>query len=273
MINKPKISAISPCFRMKKYIKTFLEELPKQECFDILEIVLDHNEPEEEELSLVKEFQEKYPGKIKHIITNPVWPIGRSMNECIKQSNGDFLTIWNIDDLRTKNSISSQYKTFLDNETVDVVHGNFLITNIFGKKEGRFVNHSKYCFPNQEYYRSMILGPFFMFRKNLVEKIGFFDEQLKSGADYDYAIRLAKASRDIKCSSEILGYYLDEGKGASTNGDGRQPTERTVVELRYNLEDKIDKTYLSRIKNYKINEVCEFGIWRKIVENNSINTI
>jgi len=31
----------------------------------------------------------------------------------------------------------------------------------------------------------MILGPFFMFRKSIIEKSGVFDEQLIQGADYD----------------------------------------------------------------------------------------
>ena len=85
----------------------------------------------------------------------------------------------------------------------------------------------------------MILGPFFMWRKSINQ---YFDEQLRSGADMCFAIRLAINSK-IGMTSDILGYYLDEGKGASTNGDGRQPLERTVLENRYGILDKIDHTY------------------------------
>jgi hypothetical protein len=38
------------------YLKKFLDELPKQTYFENIEIVLDHNEPEPEEIEWVKEF-------------------------------------------------------------------------------------------------------------------------------------------------------------------------------------------------------------------------
>jgi len=62
------VSSITPCFRMKKYLKLFLEELPNQTMFEQLEIVIDHNEPDEEEIAWIKDFQKKYPGRIKQII-------------------------------------------------------------------------------------------------------------------------------------------------------------------------------------------------------------
>ena len=33
-----------------------------------------------------------------------------------------------------------------------------------------------------------------------------------------------------------LGYYLNEGLGQSTKQDSKQPVERTVIELRYNIK-------------------------------------
>ena len=35
--------------------------------------------------------------------------------------------------------------------------------------------------------------------------------------------------------SDILGYYLNEGQAQSTKPNSKQPIERTVVELRYNV--------------------------------------
>ena len=45
--------------------------------------------------------------------------------------------------------------------------------------------------------------------------------------------------------NEILGAYLDEGKGASTRPDNKQPLERTVIEMRYGISDKIDQRYVA----------------------------
>lgn len=246
-----KVSTITPCFKMEKYLKLFLDRLPRQTVFENLEVVLDHNEPTEQELVWVKEFQQKYPGHLKHIVVNPVEPIGNSMNRCIQESSGDFLTIWNVDDLRTDDSIEKQLALLELDSECDIANGSFIITREFGSEHGEIVDHSKYG--KDEYLRSMILGPFFMFKKDLLIKSGLFDEQLKSGADFDFAIRLAANSKNIGYSDGILGFYLNEGKGASTNGDGKQPTERTVIELRYGILDKIDLGFVHKaMRNYDI---------------------
>jgi len=248
-MKKPIVSTITPCYRMDKYLPKFLELLPNQTYFDKMEVVLDHNEPTKEEVQLVKQFQKKYPGRLKHIIVKKVDPIGVSMNRCIKKSSGDFLTIWNVDDLRTDDSIEMQTKVLLANKKIDIVYGDYLIVNNFGKFSGKKVYHKKY--KESELTRSMILGPFFMFRKELCKKAGLFDEQLKSGADFDFAIRLAFNGVAEKLKN-ISGYYLNEGLGASTRPGSLQALERTVIELRYGIYDKIDYSYLPKAIRYNV---------------------
>lgn len=251
------ISTITSCYKMKKYLLPFLNNLPRQEAFDRLQVVIDHNEPDEEEVSWIEQFNKKYPGKIKHSIKEKVVPYGFSVNECIRNADGDYMTIWNIDDSRTFDSISSQAQILDTDDRTDIVNGSFIITNQFDLKWGKLVDHSHH--PRSEYLRSMILGPFFMFRKNLTEKCGLFDEQLKSGADFDFAIRAAHNADKIGYSRSILGYYLDEGKGLSTRGDGLQETERTVIELRYGILDKVDQRFVEAASKYDIKNIEILG--------------
>ncbi len=250
-----KVSTITPCFKMKAYLKDFLEDLPNQTYFDNLEVILDHNEPDEEELVWVKEFNNKYPGKIKHIVINKVDPIGVSMNRCIRESTGDLLTIWNVDDLRTPDSIESQVESIIKDNS-DVCIGDYYIVRKFKSKFGKLIKHRK--IDKSEFKRSMVLGPFFMFKKELCEKIGYFDEQLKSGADFDLAIRIGYHAK-ISISDEILGYYLNEGKGASTRPNSKQLTERTVIELRYGIFDKINLHQIPHTVNYDIPHIISFN--------------
>lgn len=233
----PRISTITPCFRMKPYLKLFLEELPRQTIFNQIEIVLDHNEPDEEELAWVREFQEKHPGRLKHIIVNPVEPIGASMNRCIREASAPLLSIWNVDDLRTDNSLELMVQTF--DAGADIVYGNFEVVRKFGLKKGALTDFSQYASKPEEFTRSMILGPYMAFRKSLIEKAGYFDEQMRSGADFDLAVRLAFHGKPMMAQG-LLGYYLNEGKGASTRPDSKQALDRTAIELRYGIYDKID---------------------------------
>lgn len=248
--NKTMISTITPCYKMKRFLPDFLSNLPKQKAFDRIQVVLDHNEPDQEEISWVEDFNKSFPGKIKHIIKEKVVPIGKSMNDCIDAADGDYLTIWNIDDERTDNSLKQQIDIMDRNQLVDIVHGSFIMTGKFGIHYGKLIESCG--FNRTEYLRSMILGPFFAFRKNIILKCGYFDEQLKSGADFDFAIRAAKHAREISYTKFPLGYYLNEGNGLSTRGDGLQETERTVIEMRYGIFDKIDHRFIERSKKYDI---------------------
>ena len=224
-----KVSTITPCYNMSKYMKGFLDNLSTQTHKD-LEIVLDHNDPSDEEVKLVEEYNEEYDN-ILHIKVEGVDPIGTSMNRCIEYATGDYLCIWNVDDLRTPDSIEVMAKALDENPDVDFVYGNYVIVPRFGGTEGQYVDETG---REDELKTGMILGPYFMFRKSLLEKSGVFDEQLVQGADYDLALRLALNGKGLHLPIN-LGYYLNEGLGQSTKPNSKQPIERTVIELRYNI--------------------------------------
>ena len=144
-------------------------------------------------------------------------------------------------------------KTLDENPDVDFVYGNFIIVNRFGDINGRIVDETG---RENELTYSMILGPFFMFRKSILEKTNVFDEQLVQGADYDLALRLARCGKGMHIPRpHILGYYLDEGKGQSTKPDSKQPLERTVIELRYGIRI-LDNRYVPIAKSeYDIDNI------------------
>ena len=224
-----KVSSITPCFNMERYMEGFLENLSIQTHKD-LEIVMDHNNPSDREMEMIEKYQETNDNLL-HIKVDGVDPIGISMNRCIEYATGDYLCIWNVDDLRTPDSIEVMAKALDDNPDVDFVYCNYYVVPSFGSKEGHVVDETG---RENELTSSMILGPFFMFRKSIIEKSGVFDEQLIQGADYDLALRLAFNGKGLHLPIN-LGYYLNEGLGQSTKPDSKQPVERTVIELRYGI--------------------------------------
>ena len=226
-----RVSCISPSYNTSKYLDGFLKSVAAQTHTD-LEVVLDHNDPTKEEVAKVEKHNET-EDNITHIVVEGVDPIGVSMNRCIEYADGDYLCIWNIDDLRTPDSIEVMAKALDENPDVDFVYGNYIIVNKFETEEGKLVDEAG---REDVLMNGMILGPFFMVRRTLLDKTGWFDEQLKSGADFDLAMRMARCGKGMHIP-DVLGYYLDEGLGQSTRPNGRQPLERTVIELRYNLND------------------------------------
>ena len=90
-----------------------------------------------------------------------------------------------------------------------------------------------------------------MFRRSILAKSGLFDEQLYSGADYDFAMRILSFGKSYYIHKN-LGYFLDEGLGASTRPNSKQEIERTVVELRYGIRVINKNLIIPASKQYDI---------------------
>jgi glycosyltransferase involved in cell wall biosynthesis len=265
MTKSIKVSAIVSCFNGIKYLPVFLENCAGQTIKDRLEIVLVHNQPSEEDLAVVKKFQDLHPGLVTHIVV-PREPLAVSTNRALLAAGGEYVCIWNVDDLRTPNSLELMVKTLDENPNVGFTYGDYTIFHKWPvmanldleKIQGKNITVPE--FEKKEFSRSMFLGPFYMWRKSLCPTLGYWDEQFKSGADFDHSIRLALASQGKKTIG-LLGYYLDEGLGLSTGKTPWQPIERTVIELRYGIYSKLDFWYYNRAKKYRLFEVLQNGSW------------
>lgn len=260
---KPVVSTITPCFRMDKYLQTFLEQLPNQSMFEDLEVFLDLNEPSQDELSKALKFQSLYGPHLHVNVVNKVDPIGVSMNRCIDKSKGELLAIWNVDDLRTNFSLEDQVLTLNNNSMAGFVYGPYNVVNIFGHTQGKLVDNRN--LDTKSFNKGMAAGPFFLFPRSHLAKVGPFDEQFKSGADFDLIQRLLTVGNPAS-TEKLLGYYLDEGLGASTRTNSLQPIERTVIEIRYGHLDSVDLLYLDSVADYNPSKMLVDGKWRSMDE-------
>jgi len=258
---EPKVSVLLSYYKGERYLEGFLKNLQEQTIFFDTELVFVGCLLTDTEKKTLEKFQEEHchPSQVKLIDLDTLEPQSTCWNIAITEATSSYVCIWNIDDQRTPYSLEKQWKKLkVEPETTLATYGYFIISNTFLGKTGKFIDHSLYS--KEEYERSMLLGPFFMFRKSVCEDIGYFDEQLRSGSDYDFAIRLAKHG-NIKMINSIDGYFLDEGRGLSTGGNQLQPIERTLVELRYGLHDKVDQRFVDKTKGYRQRERLQFGKW------------
>jgi hypothetical protein len=66
------------------------------------------------------------------------------MNRCIEYATGDYLCIWNVDDLRTPDSIEVMAKALDENPDVDFVYGNYVIVpNLVVQKDNMLMRQEE----------------------------------------------------------------------------------------------------------------------------------
>ncbi|WP_019176656.1 glycosyltransferase [Methanomassiliicoccus luminyensis] len=257
-MSRPVVSTLTSCYRGEKYLPRFLQNAAEQTAFDRLEVVIDLNEPTPRELCAVEEFQEKYPGHLRYTVQEKVVPYSVSWNNCIRNSTGDYLAIWNLDDLRTPDSIEKQAACLDAHPDIGLVHGKYKVVPEFGGTEGKWKDTT--TLPRSEATRRFLFGPFYMFRKSLTEKAGCLDEQFRSSADFDHTVRLVMHT-EFTAVDGSLGYYLWAGEGLSNRPDSRIEVENFAIRMRYGIYDKLWYHYLAKASEYDFYKIRDGAEW------------
>ncbi len=273
--NSNLVSIITPCFKGELFLQGFFKSVLNQITLNDIELVLVHNDPSPLEISLVKSFNDSNPGILKHIIindsselfspiTNGSWAketIAQTMNRAILNASGKYIALWNVDDLRTEDSLQKQIDLLNSNNTIDCVYADFIKVRNFGETEGVLAKSPDFDRP---LFLRSCFGGFQMFRKSVCNTVGYFDEQFRSGADFDFWIRIAANGFMKRCNTPI-GFWRSAGENSSASHNPIQPIERTVIELRYGIYDKIDYRYvhLAR-KHYRIDEIYFNHQWHHV---------
>lgn len=255
--SKYMVTVLLSLFRGEKFLDGYLNNFLSQTWLDKSELVIIHNDPLDAELAIIK----KYENQINIVyLPRQRESMYASLNVGISASSGKYLTIWNVDDLRTPRSLEILATALENDSSVGWSYGDFGITKRYGDKVAHHIIPPIWSF--QHGTSGSIGGPFFMFRKNLINKIGLFDEQFYSGGDFEYTVRLSLATRGVRVNG-LLGYFLNERKGLSTAGN-LQSIERSAIQIRYGIWRGFDLSLLGKAFQYKVNLVLNNGVWISI---------
>lgn len=248
----PKVSIVLSVYRAERYLRRYLQSVAEQSMLSDMELSIVHNDPSAEERSTLDEFSEK----VRMVrCETPRESIFISFNRAIAQSQGEYLACWNADDLRSPDSLRRMARTLDHQPQVGWTYGDFVLSESFGTLAGRLVSAPEWT--RDLAMRGAIGGPFFMWRRSLLDSVGWFDEQFRSGGDFDYTVRLSRASIGQRTPG-VMGYFLNERAGLSTSGN-LQPIERTVIQLRYGIYETLDWVYLHSALQFRVRHLLQPG--------------
>lgn len=254
-----RISVITSLFNCQQYLNGYFQAAAQIENKDEIEILLIHNAPKEDELKIINDFLPGLPF-IKHIIVEREG-LYNTWNRGVKMAKGNYVTTWNVDDVRLPHSLSDQADALDKNADAVLAYGNFKIVNKYGNTEGKDVNEPEFDSNNNTFRKKFHIGCFPMWRKEIHDSIGYFDEQFRLIADLDFQIRVAKRYHMVKVNKH-LGFYL-EGTSANLSSDfSIQDKEHTVLHLRYGNFNSIFLTHvINGLKNFKIFRFKWYGAY------------
>jgi len=243
--NKYKCSIFCTIYKGEKFIEEYIQDMLKQTIFDDIEfILLDCNSPENEQQYIVP-LTSKYSNiKYEKLSSDP--GLYQCWNIAIKMCSSDIIGNWNVDDRKSANSIEILYNKLSKKPEVDVVYGITYVSYTANEKyedneyniiypylphslENLLRNNSPHCMP--------------LWRKNIHDKFGYFDESYMSAADGEFWLRCAFAGAKIELVNHPVGLYYENPTGRSTNPEHLHKCLEEVKRSRQRYLDILQKNY------------------------------
>ncbi|MEJ7643829.1 MAG: glycosyltransferase [Chryseolinea sp.] len=197
---RPLVSVICLSYNHEKFIREAVESVLRQ-TYRPIEIILADDASTDESPSIIKEMKSEYPSL--EIILSPV-NVGncKAFNQAYALTKGSYLIDFSTDDVMAEDRVEKQV-AFFEREGSDtgVI---FTDARYIDHQGNELRTHFKHLFdrniiseiPTGDVYRDVlatyfIASPTMMFRREVLDKLGGYDEQL-AYEDFDFTIRSSR---------------------------------------------------------------------------------
>ena len=254
-----KITVITSLYHCSKYIESYLKFTLNIVNLEEVEILLLHNEPQYDEMRIIERYL-PLNKSLKHVIISKRESLYTTWNRGCKIATGKYIAIWNVDDIRFPDSLQRQAEILDKYPEVAMPYGNYYLTAVYGDLTGKFINErdcSRLKYKLLPKY-SHLVSCFPMWRKSIHDELGYFDEQFKLAADYDFQIRIARKYK-LKKIEHNIGCYLSDNPNRLSKNTNLQQSELLAIELRYGIYYKNNLIYLPGALKYDLNAIFSFN--------------
>jgi glycosyltransferase involved in cell wall biosynthesis/Tfp pilus assembly protein PilF len=227
------ITAIVSTYNSEKFIRGCLQDLVDQTIAHRVEIIVVNSGSHQNEETIIREFQKKYEN-IKYIRTEQCETVYAAWNRAIKSASGKYITNANTDDRHRKDAFEIMAKILEESPELALVYANVMITET---ENETFEN----CNPIGIYrwldwdrdkllFKGCFMGPQPMWRREVHEEYGYFDENLVTSGDYEFWLRISQ-TRNFFHIPETLGLYLKSQTSIEhRNREIQQEENRKILE-------------------------------------------
>lgn len=202
---KNTVSVIINFHNGEKYLATCIESVLNQK-FENLEIILWDNASTDNSKNIVKKFQEKKIKYFRHPIKENLY---KARNRAIDVSSGQLIAFLDCDDWWEEDYLSTREKYFNDTN-FDFFYSN---TNIFYQKKKRKKLYKNFDLPSGKIFSDLAKDYFIIisgtiFKRDLFNKYGKFNENYNLIGDYDFIMKISKFCNAHATNLPLLNYRI-----------------------------------------------------------------
>ena len=236
---------VTSMYKGEKYIETFLESIVSQTIFDdCLLFIIDANSPQNE-YQTIKKYQQDFPN-IRYDRLKSVVGIYEAWNYAIQNSESEYITNANLDDLHRSDALELKVRALKENPDMDVAYSDVFYSfmpnlpfEVFSECGVR-TNLPGVSKENLLRFNSPHNAP--VWRRKLHNEIGLFDARYQSAGDYEFWLRTSFSDKNfIKIAEPVTG-YLQNVDGVSTKINSRGVMEGQAILKKYGKLLKLDNS-------------------------------
>ena len=200
----PKISIVVPTFNTSGHFLIEMIESVINQTYSNWELcIADGASEKEETLGLLKEYEQK-DDRIKVKYLNENYRISGNTNEAIKMATGDYIALFDHDDLITRNALYEVVKA------INEKGAEFIFTDEDKIDENSTLHFDPYF--KSDYSIHMLrsnnyICHFSVFKRELLDKVGLFRSEYDGAQDYDMILRLTEQTDKIVHIPKILYHW------------------------------------------------------------------
>jgi glycosyltransferase involved in cell wall biosynthesis len=260
--NWPRISVITPSFNQAAFLERTILSVLEQGYPNLEYIVIDGGSMDGS-VDVIR----KYESRLAFWVSEADQGQAHAINKGLQRTSGEWVGWQNSDDIYYPGCFSSLVRAARLVPKADLIIGDMNLVD----KNDRVLHQLKYVRPT---YRSMLAEGMVMtnqaafWRRSVHEEIGYLDESLDCGFDYDWFLRLLQHRRAYHVSETWGGLRMHEETKTSTQQEifqieyerilrGRKvsPATRRLYQLRRVLLTMADGnfSYVMRGMNRRIN--------------------
>ncbi|TLD42255.1 MAG: Glycosyltransferase involved in cell wall biogenesis [Candidatus Jettenia ecosi] len=205
-----KVSVIISTFNSAKTIEDTLKSVISQDWPD-LQIIIQDGKSTDDTGTIVA----KYPIAMAGWQSEPDNGIYDAMNKGIRRATGDVIAVLNSDDVWLPGTLERINSVFLRNPDVGIVSGSI---EVWEDSPGgtKVVLRSSLLYLRKN---MTIQHPATFVRRNVYERVGFFNTRYRFSADYDFVLRCLEANVPWIILDDVFVRMRAGGKGTTFNFD------------------------------------------------------
>ncbi|MBT8351462.1 MAG: glycosyltransferase, partial [Deltaproteobacteria bacterium] len=237
------VSAIVSTYNSERFIRGCLDDLENQTIADRLEIVVVNSGSQENEEAVIKEFQEKY-SNIKYIKTNKRETVYAAWNRGIKASTGKYITNANTDDRHRKDAFEVIINILEKQPEIALVYADVIITETENETFENCTAVGYFSWMNWKredlLNKGCFMGPQPMWRRDVHDEYGYFDDSLVTSGDYEFWLRISQTNTFLHLPIQ-LGLYLRSPGSIEHSNKEKQRDENNKIFKMYSEPNSSEK--------------------------------